>query len=170
MDACRRRVQEGGRPGAKDRQETGRGSGGSSEQYAARNSLRTEGIRDTSESLLSFAATSPGERPASSIGDCNSAESEIAKLFLYMRVVQDLVATGTGDSSGCACGSASGTSFSQSQPSLMQECTVPILLRFSTMNGAPHFGQGSPMAMCGELKPQSGHRDHPQQTPAPPPP
>src|SRR5258708_14304227 len=129
MDACRRRIQEAGTPAVKDRQETVRGPGGSSEQYAARNSLRTEGIRDTSQSLLSFAATSPGERPASSIGDCNSAESEIAKLFLYMRVVQDLVATGTGDSSGCPFGSASGTTFSQSQPSLIQHATLPLLLR-----------------------------------------
>src|SRR5258708_30877027 len=81
-----------------------------------------------------------------------------------MQVAQDLAATGTGASSGCACGCASGTSFSQSQPSLRQECTVPILVRFSTMNGAPHLGQGSAMGMWGEVKSQSGYREQPYKT------
>src|SRR3989442_85714 len=74
-----------------------------------------------------------------------------------MQVGQDLAATGTGASSGCACGETSGASFSQSHPSLKQVCTVPIFERFSTMNGAPHFGHGSAIGMCGLVVLQSGY-------------
>src|SRR5580704_6417032 len=96
------------------------------------------------------------------IPGCNSVEGfpiqyrgaatrrrEICSAVSWMQSNQDLAATGTGSSSGCVCGGASGMSFSQSQPSFRQECTVPILVRFSTMNGAPHFGHGSAMGMCG---------------------
>jgi hypothetical protein len=64
-----------------------------------------------------------------------------------MQADQDLAATGTGASSGCACGCVSGISNSQSQPSFKQERTVPVLVRFSTMNGAPHFGQASAIGL-----------------------
>jgi hypothetical protein len=67
-------------------------------------------------------------------------------MFRYMQVGQDFAATGTGASS-VAVGAGVSASFSQSQPSFKQVCTVPILDRFSTMNGAPHFGQGSAIGM-----------------------
>lgn len=62
-------------------------------------------------------------------------------------------------SSDWTCGGAvagSGASFSQSQPSVKQVCTVPILDFFSTMKGAPHLGHGSAMGMKGVVKSQSG--------------
>src|ERR1700741_4700275 len=69
----------------------------------------------------------------------------------------------TGASSGCGvlAGFSSGANFSQSHPSLMQAWTVPILVFFSTMNGAPHFGHGSAMGIFGEVKSQSGYREQP---------
>src|SRR5712692_641313 len=91
-----------------------------------------------------------------SIGAGKSAGSEITALFPLMQVGQNLAATGTGASSGCAGGWAPGTSISQTQPSLMQARTVPVLLRFSTMNAAPHFGHGSARGMWGDVKSQSG--------------
>ena len=51
---------------------------------------------------------------------------------------------------------AAGASISQSQPSFMQVRKFPCLVRFSTMNGAPHFGHGSLMGSCGVVKSQSG--------------
>src|SRR5258708_39882602 len=77
----RPRGQAAGRRAAIDTQEIVRGPCGSSESYAARNSSPTEGIRDISQLLLSFAATAPGERPKYSIGAEKSAESEITALF-----------------------------------------------------------------------------------------
>lgn len=79
------------------------------------------------------------------------------------RNCQDFTPTGVA-SSTCVVGSAgfgSGASFSQSQPSLMQARTVPILVFFSNTNGAPHFGQGSAMGMNGVVKSQSGYREQP---------
>src|SRR6266849_5146847 len=83
-----------------DKREIVRDPGDSSKSYAARNFSPTEGIRDTSQSLLSFAVTTPGERPEYSIGADKSAESGMTALFLEMQVGQNLAATGTGASSG----------------------------------------------------------------------
>src|SRR5260370_29124534 len=79
-DARRLRVQAAGAPAATHIQETVRGPCGNSERYGAMNSLRTEDIRDISQSLLSFALTPPGERPRHSIDERNSAGSVIAAL------------------------------------------------------------------------------------------
>src|SRR5271156_167595 len=49
-----------------------------------------------------------------------------------------------------------GASISQSQPSLMQLRKLPCLVRFSTINGAWHFGHGSLIGSCGVVKSQSG--------------
>src|SRR5260221_6843709 len=68
--------------------------------------------------------------------------------------------TGVAASSGCA-GIGSATTDSQSQPSFKQLRTVPILVFFSTMNGAPHFGQGSANGICSVVKLQSGYREQP---------
>ena len=38
----------------------------------------------------------------------------------------------------------------------MQARKLPCLVRFSTMNGAPHFGHGSAIGSCGVVKSQSG--------------
>lgn len=51
---------------------------------------------------------------------------------------------------------AAGASISQSQPSFMQLRKFPCFVRFSTMNGAPHFGHGSLIGSCGVVKSQSG--------------
>src|SRR5215475_13198284 len=68
----------------------------------------------------------------------------------------------TGASSGFkAFEGCSSVSFSQSHPSLIQACTVPIFDFFSTMKGAPHFGHGSAIGMYGVVKSQSGYREHP---------
>jgi hypothetical protein len=50
----------------------------------------------------------------------------------------------------------SGAGISQSQPSLMQARKLPCFVRFSTMNGAAHFGHGSLMGSDGVVKSQSG--------------
>src|SRR4029078_49137 len=75
-------------------------------------------------------------RPA--VGDQDGAKANRLEQMNY-----GLGPTGVAASSGSGCGGAagvgSGASCSQSQPSLMQECNVPILLRFSTIKGAPHF-------------------------------
>src|ERR1700730_13346476 len=63
---------------------------------------------------------------------------------------QGLAPTGVATSSGCG-GIASGTTISQSHPSLRQLRTVPILVFFSTMKGAPHFGHGSATGPCGAV-------------------
>src|ERR1700730_965564 len=47
---------------------------------------------------------------------------------------------------------SSGAAISQSQPSFKQARTTPVLVRFSTMNGAPHFGQGSALGRCAVVK------------------
>src|ERR1700733_5229722 len=49
-----------------------------------------------------------------------------------------------------------GASISQSQPSLMQLRKLPCLVRFSTINGAWHFGHGWLIGSCGVVKSQSG--------------
>jgi hypothetical protein len=38
----------------------------------------------------------------------------------------------------------------------MQVRKFPCFVRFSTMNGAPHFGHGSLIGSCGVVKSQSG--------------
>jgi hypothetical protein len=43
----------------------------------------------------------------------------------------------------------------------MHVCTVPIFDLFSTINGAPHFGQGSGIGIKGVVKSQSGYREQP---------
>src|SRR5215472_14599520 len=78
--------------------------------------------------------------------------------FMFVAVesgVQDLAPTGAA-SSCLGAGAGSSMSFSQSQPSLMQARTMPILDFFSTMKGAPHLGQGSARGMNGVVKSQSG--------------
>src|ERR1700687_3357499 len=70
------------------------------------------------------------------------------------RCEADYALTAAASATSVVC--TSGTNCSQSQPSLRQARTVPILVRFSTMNGAPHFGHGSAMGMCGDVKSQSG--------------
>jgi hypothetical protein len=59
-------------------------------------------------------------------------------------------------STGTAVGS-SGRAVSQSQPSRMQARTAPLLYRFSTINGAAHFGQGSAIGWWGVVKSHSGY-------------
>src|ERR1700679_50195 len=49
-----------------------------------------------------------------------------------------------------------GASISQSQPSFMQLRKLPCLVRFSTMNGALHFGHGSLIGSWGGGETQSG--------------
>src|SRR5260370_29393628 len=84
-----------------------------------------------------------GEYPTEySIGAGKSAESGITALFREMQVGQNLAATGTGASSGCACGWTSGTSISQSQPSLMQACSVPSLVALLALHRHPAFRHG----------------------------
>src|SRR5215469_16848088 len=68
---------------------------------------------------------------------------------------QALTATGASSLCGLLAGLSS-INFSQSHPSLTQARTMPILLFFSTMNGAPHFGHGSAIGIFGEVKSQSG--------------
>jgi hypothetical protein len=58
-------------------------------------------------------------------------------------------------STGTGCGS-SATAISQLQPSRMQARKTPLLLRFSTINGAPHFGHGSMIGWLGVVKSHSG--------------
>src|ERR1700675_2723019 len=58
----------------------------------------------------------------------------------------------------------SATTDSQSQPSFKQLRTMPILVFFSTINGAPHFGHGSVSGICGAVKLQSGERQEAEET------
>src|SRR5260370_13551656 len=83
-DARRLRVQAAGAPAATHIQETVRGPCGNSERYRAMNSLRSEDIRDISQSLLSFALTVPVEKHRYSIYGRNSVGNVISsRLFCY---------------------------------------------------------------------------------------
>src|ERR1700679_2531792 len=62
-----------------------------------------------------------------------------------------------------------GASISQSQPSLMQLRKLPCLVRFSTMNGAWHFGHGSLIGSRGLGETPSGGRTHPREKRTTPP-
>lgn len=61
-----------------------------------------------------------------------------------------------GGACGCTNGAGSGAATSQSQFSRMQARKLPCLVRFSTINGAPHFGHGSAIGSNGVVKSQSG--------------
>jgi hypothetical protein len=71
---------------------------------------------------------------------------------------QTLAGSGTGSSATTGAGTFSGASTSKSQPSFKQVRTVPILLRFSTMKGAPQLGLGSGLGLLGVVKSKSGYR------------
>jgi hypothetical protein len=94
----------------------------------------------------------------------------------WRQPAQDLAVPVTSASTGCASGAfesksdapvavltgtASGAVISQSQFSRMHDRKFPAFVRFSTTNGAPHFGHGSLMGSCGDVKSQSGYLLHP---------
>src|SRR5258708_24628489 len=81
---------------------------------------------------------------------------------------QPFTPTGAGSSAcvatGFSAGFSSGASFSQSHPSLRQARTVPIFVFFSTINGAPHFGHGSALAMKGVVRAEPAAPGQPYNT------
>src|ERR1700679_2972314 len=95
------------------------------------------------------AATSTGSCGCTNLGLACSIGADTGVVPL----VQDDAPVGPGPA---PASTGAGASISQSQPSLMQLRKLPCLVRFSTMNGAWHFGHGWLIGSCGGVKSQSG--------------
>src|SRR5438309_10594911 len=107
---------------------------------------------ETSRSPISF-STVPANPACRLFSRCHSEErSDEESLFLSSPPrVHGLPDTLIASGAASLC-SDSGAAISQSQPSFRQVRTASVFVRFSTMNGAPHFGQGSAIGLYAVVK------------------